>query len=107
MFLSSPLDMCFVSQLERCSYISPHKLIVSYSIFEKIDFGRESLSVIIKLDEDLESKDVKINWSNESTSSRSATWIVKIVLVCFPHHLTLRLNLETRFLFSGGELSYP
>ena len=26
---------------------------------------------------------------------------------CVPLHLTLRLNLETRFLFSGGELSHP
>ena len=24
-----------------------------------------------------------------------------------PFHLTLRLNLGTRFLFSGGELSHP
>ena len=44
---------------------------------------------------------------NKSTFSWSATWIVKIILVAFTFHLTLRLNLETRFLFSGGELSQP
>ena len=33
-------DVNFVSQLERCSYVSLHELILSCSIFEKIDPSR-------------------------------------------------------------------
>ena len=65
-----PLKVCFVSQLKRCIYVSSPELIMSCSIFEKIDSLGFPVLLIVVLDEDLESKDVKINWSNESTSSR-------------------------------------
>ena len=43
-----------------------------------------------------------------STFLWSATWIVKTVLACAPSvFLPHVLNLGTRFLFSGGELSQP
>ena len=35
-------DLCFVSQLERCVNVSSHELILSCSIFEKIDHSRVS-----------------------------------------------------------------
>ena len=56
--------MCFVSQLERCSHISPHKLIVSCSIFEKIDSYRVS-SVGIVLDEDPEGRQDQFEAMNQ------------------------------------------
>ena len=37
---SIPMDVCFISQLERCCYVSSHELILSYSIFEKTDPSR-------------------------------------------------------------------
>ena len=37
---SIPSDVCFVSQLERCCYVSSHELILSCSVFEKIDSSR-------------------------------------------------------------------
>ena len=40
LFHSIPLDECFISQLERCSYLSLHGLILGCSIFEKIDPSR-------------------------------------------------------------------
>ena len=63
--------MCFVSRLKTCFNISFHELILSARSSRR-SFPIEFLSVAIVLDEDLESKDVKINWSNEPTSSRRA-----------------------------------
>ena len=70
MLISTILNVCIVSHLKRC-YVSFHELIVSCSIFEEIS-SVEFFSIVIVVDEDLESKDVKINWSNESTSLRRA-----------------------------------
>ena len=36
-FNSIPLDVCFMSQLKRCFNVSLHELILSCSIFEKIN----------------------------------------------------------------------
>ena len=58
-FHSIPLDECFVSQLERCSYLSLHELILNTRSSRR-SFSVESHFVVIVLDEDLESKDVKI-----------------------------------------------
>ena len=41
LFHSIPLDVCFVSQLERCCYVSFHELIMSCSTFDKIDPFRD------------------------------------------------------------------
>ena len=38
------MDVCFVSQLERCCYVSIRELILSCSTFEKIDSSRVFLS---------------------------------------------------------------
>ena len=54
-------DVCFVSQLKRGSYVSLHELILSCSIFQKIDSLEFSFPLIVVLHGDLESKDVKIN----------------------------------------------
>ena len=37
---SIPLDVCLVTQLERCCYVSFRELILSCSAFEKIDPSR-------------------------------------------------------------------
>ena len=52
-------DVCFVSQLKRCSYVSLHELILSARSSRRSN-PVEFISVIV-LDEDLERKDVKIN----------------------------------------------
>ena len=59
LFHSIPLDECFISQLERCFYLSLHELILNTRSTRRSS-SVESLSVIIVLDEDLASKDVKI-----------------------------------------------
>ena len=51
LFHSIPLDVCLVSQLQRCCYVSFSKLIVSCSIFEKIDSIEFSFLLIVVLDE--------------------------------------------------------
>ena len=43
-FHSIPSGVCFVSQLERCCYVSFRELILNCSIFEKIDPSRVSFS---------------------------------------------------------------
>ena len=60
MLISIILDVCIVSHLEGCRYVSFCELIVSCSTFEKIDSLRVSFLLVIMLDEDPESKDVKI-----------------------------------------------
>ena len=44
---SIPMDVCFVSQLERCCYVSFHELILSCSIFEKINSSGVFLSPLV------------------------------------------------------------
>src|SRR3954465_14450423 len=61
-FHPSRCNLCLNS---RCFNISFHELILSARSSRR-SFPIEFLSVAIVLDEDLESKDVKINWSNES-----------------------------------------
>ena len=60
---SIPLDVCFVSQLERCFYVSFRELIM-WSLRWSIhaDMFRSFVLVLV---EDLESKDVKINLSRQ------------------------------------------
>ena len=50
LFHSIPLDVCFVSHLERCCYVLFCELIVGCSIFEKIDSSRVSFLCVIVLD---------------------------------------------------------
>ena len=50
MLISIILDVCIVSHLDRCRYVSFCELIVSCSIFEEIS-SVEFLSVIVVLDE--------------------------------------------------------
>ena len=54
------LKVCFVSQLKRCPYASLHELILGARSLRR-SFSVEFSSVVIVLDEDLESKDVKMN----------------------------------------------
>ena len=87
----------FVSQLKRCYHVSFHDLFVNCSILRRSN-PVEFISVVV-LDEDLESKEVKINMKH---------WVMKIVSDCVPSvFLPHVLNLGMRFLFSGGELSQP
>ena len=58
--LAIALDVCFVSQLKRCFNVSLHELILSARSLRR-SLLVEFLSAVIVLDEDLESKDVKIN----------------------------------------------
>src|SRR4051812_28906742 len=71
-FHSIPLDVCFMSELERWFNVSFHELIVTCSIFEKIDSSRVfpffSLSSWMEFSE----QDVKTEMMNGSTSSRTA-----------------------------------
>ena len=78
-FLSTPLDVYLVSQLEMFN-ISFRELILNRSIFEKInpvDFP----SVIIVLNEDLENKDVKINVMQYIVTFEKGSWIEKTMIV--------------------------
>ena len=50
MLISIILDVCIVSHLDRCRYVSFCELIVSWSIFKKIDSSRVSFLPIIVLD---------------------------------------------------------
>jgi hypothetical protein len=60
------------------------------------------------LDEDSEGKDVKINLKAMDQHLREGQLDHEVgVSLVSPLSLTLRLNLGTRFLFSGGELSQP
>ena len=100
-------DLCFVSQLKRCCYVSSHELILSCSVFSKIDCSRVFPFPFLSWLAGVLRARRQDKMVFKSTFIWSATWIVKIILVCITLHLTLRLNLETRFLFSGGELSHP
>ena len=59
LFHSIPLDVCFVSQLEWCCYASFRELILSCSIFEKIDPSRVSFS-----------SRGRVGWSSQSKTTR-------------------------------------
>ena len=74
--------MCWVSAQEILN-VAFRELIVSCSIFKEIDFYRVYLVVIV-LDEDLESKDVKINMKQWINIIEKDSWIMKIMLVCIP-----------------------
>ena len=94
-------------QLKGCYYVLFREFIVRCSIFEKIDSYRVS-SAVIMLDEDPESKDDKINLKQRINDLMKCHLDHEdCVSFCVPFHLTLRLNLGTGFLFSGGELSHP
>ena len=45
--LSIPLNVCLVSQLKRRSFFSLRELILSCSIFEKIDSGRVPIPFVV------------------------------------------------------------
>ena len=105
---SIPMDVCFASQLERCCYVSFRDLILSCSTFEKNDSFRvfpflslSWLAGVLKTrhqDNDGEWINVQLKCTLDREDYTSLR---------FPFILTLRLNLGTRFLFSGGELSQP
>ena len=99
--------VCFVYQLKRCSYVSLRELILSVRSSRR-SFSVESPSVVVVLDEVLESKDVKIHLNQWINIFEKGKRIMKIVVVLWPPILLPHvLNLGTRFLFSGGELSHP
>ena len=105
---SVPPGACFASQLERCFNASLHELILSCSIFEKIDPSRVFPFLLLSCRLEFSEQDIETKMVIESTFLWSATWIVKIMLARTPSvFLPHVLNLGTRFLFSGGELSQP
>ena len=97
LFHSIPLDECFVSQLERCSYLSLHELILNTRSSRR-SFSVESPSVVIVLDEDLASKDVKIVLSQQINTSRRQLDLGAHVISLCP------LCLFTSCLESRGEI---
>ena len=79
---SIPLDVCFMSQLKRCFNVSFHELIIGCSIYEKIDPSRVfPFPLVVMLVGVLRARR-RDKDGDKSTFLRSATWIVKIVLVC-------------------------
>ena len=80
---------------------------VDLVIIKMIRLCRHVSFFILVLDEDLESKDAKINLSRQINNPRRQldheVVMLSVPFVFLPHVL----NLGTRFLFSGGELSHP
>ena len=109
-----PLSSTFPSPLMCVMCLSSRDVIMAHSMnwswvarSSRRSNPVEFISVVV-LDEDLESKDVKIKMMQWINILEKNNGIVKIVLAFVsPFPLTLRLNLGTRFLFSGGELSHP
>ena len=60
-------DVNFVSQLERCSYVSLHELILSCSIFEKIDPSRVFPSLLLSCWLEFSEQDIETKMVIEST----------------------------------------
>ena len=81
LFHSIPLDECFVYQLGRCSYLSLHELILNTPSSRR-SFSVESPYVVIVLDEDLASKDVKIHFNQWINIFEKGNCIMKTVLAC-------------------------
>ena len=74
LFHSIPLDVCFVSQLERCVNVSSHELIPSCSIFEKIDPSRVSFF-----------SPCHVSWSSQNKTTRQRWWLRQHSLKCHLH----------------------
>ena len=83
LFHSIPLEVCFVSQLERCCYVPFRELILSCSILEKINSSRVFLPLVVMIAGVLKARlrDNDGGWINVHLK---CNWIVKIVLVCVP-----------------------
>ena len=64
LFHSIPLDVCLVTQLERCYYVSSHELILSCSVFEKINSSRVFLS-----------SSCHASWSSQRKTSSQRWWL--------------------------------
>ena len=71
LFHSIPLEVCFVSQLERCCYVSFRELILSCSTFEKIDPSRVPFS-----------SRCHVGWSSQSKTSRQDDDRIKVLMKC-------------------------
>ena len=64
-------DLCFVSQLKRCCYVSFRELILSCSTFEKIDPSRVPFS-----------SRCHVGWSSQSKTSRQDDDRIKVLMKC-------------------------
>ena len=64
-------DVCFVSQLERCVNVSSHELILSCSVFEKIDSSRVFLS-----------SSCHVSWSSQSKTTRQDGDRFNVLMKC-------------------------
>ena len=106
LFHSIPLEVCFVSQLDRCCYVSFCELILSCSTFEKIDPSRVSFPSRCHVGRSSSSKTSRRWWWSNQRSFEVHPRSWRLCSFAFPLHLTLRLNLGARFLYSGGELSH-
>ena len=71
LFHSIPLEVCVVSQLERCCYVSFRELILSCSTFEKIDPSRVPFS-----------SHCHVGWSSQSKTSRQDGDLINVHLKC-------------------------
>ncbi len=68
-------DVCFVSQLERCVNVSSHELILSCSVFEKIDSSRVFLS-----------SSCHVSWSSQSKTTRQDGDRFNVLMKCHLDH---------------------
>ena len=75
LFHSIPLDVCFVSQLEWCCYVSFRELILSCSTFEKVDPSRVSFS-----------SRCHVGWSSQSKTTRQDGDRFNILMKCHLDH---------------------
>ena len=75
LFHSIPLDVCFVSQLEWCCYVSSHELILSCSVFEKIDSSRVFLS-----------SSCHVSWSSQNKTTRQDGDQFNVLMKCHLDH---------------------
>ena len=61
-------DLCFVSQLKRCCYVSSHELILSCSVFSKIDCSRVSFPLLVMISWSSQSKTTRQRWFSNQRS---------------------------------------
>ena len=106
--ISIILDVCILSHLDRCRYVSFRGLIVGCSIFEKIDSSRVSFLPVVMLVGVLGARQRDNDGDRINNLMRCNLDHEDCVKPCFPFVFSPHvLNLGTRFLYSGGELSHP
>ena len=107
LFHSIPMDVCFVSQLNRWFMSHSVSCLSVARSFRRLILLDFPFRLVVMLDGVLKARR-RDKDEDQINILEKNSWIVKIVLalcpLCFLPHV---LNLGTRFLFSGGELSQP